>query len=114
MIWIQYVLLFGAGVLLSLGAYLNRARGFASIMVLFVWLVVGFASVAVQLRAPGTGTEYVYSSVALQWLCYANAAMHFVTLLLALHTAYEGTEDDADDLDPALLTDRLDNQLTDS
>lgn len=114
MYWIQYVLLFACGILLSMGAYLNRARGYSGILGIFVWFIIGNASIVLVIRAPGTGTEYVYESVAMQWLAYGNAAMHFVVTLLAVHEAYEGVEDEADDLDPATINDRLETRLSDS
>jgi hypothetical protein len=98
----QYVLLFVSGMALTVGAWkLNedQGRGFAAVFGLFVWLVLGFASTAVVVRG-GAGSEYVYSSQSLSWLCFGNATLHAVALVLHLHEMLTDADDDADLLDP--------------
>jgi len=102
--WVgQYVLLFAASVLLSIGAFVGYARGFASLLGMFAWFIVGNASVAVEYY-DGAGGAHVAQSVALSWLCYAVAAIHFVVLLIAIHD--EWTDDDVESADE--LPDALD------
>jgi hypothetical protein len=76
----QYVPLFVAGVLLSVAAY-TRDHMAAAFVGVFVWFVIGNGSTAVVFF-DGSGTRHVATSVAITWLCYANAAIHafiFVT-----------------------------------
>jgi len=106
--WVgQYVLLFGASVLLSIGAFVGYSRGFASLLGMFSWFVVGNASVAVEYY-DGAGAQHVAQSVALSWLCYAVAAIHFVVLLISIYELL--TDDDvnsadelADAVDPSAI-----------
>jgi hypothetical protein len=106
--WVgQYVLLFGASVLLSIGAFVGYSRGFASLLGMFSWFVVGNASVAVEFW-DGAGTQHVVQSVALSWLCYGVAAIHFVVLLIAIHDMWtdddvESAEELADAIDPSAI-----------
>jgi hypothetical protein len=103
---IQYVLLFGASVLLSMGAFLGRARGFAGILGIFSWFIVGNASAAVRFW-DGAGTSHVVGSTPLVWLCYGVAVMHVVVTLLAIHDVLtedervDSSEELADQIDPS-------------
>jgi hypothetical protein len=96
---VQYVLLFGAAVLLSIGAFTGRGRGFAAILGIFGWIVVGNASSAV-VYYDGAGAQHVATSTPLTWLAYAVAFMHVVALLLIVHDIMtdDSDADSADDL----------------
>lgn len=94
---VQYVLLFAAAVLLSIGAFRGHARGFASLLGIFAWFVTGNASSAVVFW-DGSGTQHVVTSVPLTWLCYGVAAMHVIVLLIEVHDILTG-EDSVDSLD---------------
>jgi len=106
--WVgQYVLLFAASVLLSIGAFVGYSRGFASLLGMFSWFVVGNASIAVEFW-DGAGAPHVAQSASLQWLCYAVAAIHFVVLLIAIHDMWtdddvESAEELADAIDPSAI-----------
>lgn len=101
----QYVLLFGVGSLLTIGAWTtDRGRGFAATAGIFVWAVLGFGSTALVIRA--AGQEYVYASSALAWLCFGNVAMHAVATVLHIHSVWSGADDDAAMLDPDQQLDR--------
>jgi hypothetical protein len=104
--WGQYLLLFLASILLSIGAFTGRARGFTSILGMFSWFIVGNASVAV-VHFDGAGGKHVAQSEPLTWLCYGVAVVHFVALLIAIREEFVGEDDteDAEDvaqgIDPA-------------
>lgn len=108
--WIQYVLLFGAAVLSSIGAFSGRARGFASLVGMFLWFLVGNASVAVKYY-DATGAAHVAQSPALAWLAYGVAAIHVVVFIIALHavltddSGIDAPDDLTDALDPVALED---------
>ncbi len=91
----HYVLLFVAGILLSIGAYRGRSRGFTGLMGVFVWFVLGNASAATTYY-DGSGASHVATSLSLTWLCYGNAAMHAVLFLVELRAAF--VDDDTDEL----------------
>jgi hypothetical protein len=103
--WIQYVLVFGAAVLSSIGAFTGRARGFASLVGMFLWFVVGNASVAVEYY-DATGVAHVAQSTALTWLSYGVAVIHVVVFIIALHAVL--TDDDSGIDAPDELVDALD------
>jgi len=101
---ILYVLLFGASTLLSIGAFLGYARGFAGTLGIFSWFIVGNASAAVRFW-DGAGTEHVVGSTPLVWLCYGVAVMHIVAVAMTVHEVL--TEDD-DIASPEQLADKVD------
>jgi len=90
----QYALLFGAGVLLSIGAYVGYARGLASIMSFFVWQVLGNASSALQVFPDGSSEAVVVGSQAVAYLCYANGFISVVLLLFAFYEWYVEEEEE--------------------
>lgn len=95
----QYILLFLAGILLTTGAWTDRATGFCAGAGVFVWAVIGFATMA--LVAPdGAGGTDVYASASLAWLCFGNAGMHAVRLVIHIHDQLKDADQDAADLDP--------------
>jgi hypothetical protein len=98
----QWELLFYAGVLLSLGAYLGYARVFAGALGIFTWFVLGNAATATQVVS--AGTTVVTDSTALAWLCYVNAAVHALALFIGFAEWYGAERDRTDNsqrLDPA-------------
>lgn len=101
--WGQYALTFGAAVLLSVGAFSGRARGFAALLGAMVWFVLGNASAAV-VYYDAAGTQHVAQSLPLTWLCYGVAAIHLVVLLLTVHDILtdDSPVDSADGLTDAL------------
>ena len=106
----QYILLFLAGCALTIGAWTDRETGFSAGAGVFVWFVIGFASLALT-AGDGAGGTNVYASPALAWLCYANAAMHIVRLGIHIHDTLKDADEDAAALDPRqALSDRDTNQ----
>lgn len=101
----QYALVFAAGTLLSIGAYSGRARGLASIVGFFVWIVIGDASSAIEVLS--NGEEFLYGSGAVTWLCYLNAVAHLVTIFVAIH---DYTQEEAQETQ--LDLDELERQLS--
>jgi len=113
---VQYVLLFGASVVLGVAAFLGYARGFAGVLGTFSWFVTGNASAAV-VYYDGAGVQHVATSVPLTWLCYGVAAMHVVVVAIAVHETFiasEGEPDSIDDLpkqlDPNMTPDSQSNE----
>lgn len=96
---VQYALLFGAAVLMSIGAFTGRGRGFPAILGIFAWVIVANASSAV-VYYDGAGTQHVATSTPLTWLAYAVAFMHIVATLLIVHELLTGDDqtNSADDL----------------
>jgi len=106
----QYALLFAVGCLLTIGAWTNRGRGFSAGAGIFVWGVLGFASTALVIRTD-SGGEFVYESISIAWLCFANAGMHAIVLVLHLHEVLVDSDDDAQQLDPTNIADDIDTEL---
>lgn len=94
---VQYILLFVAAMVLSIGAFLGYARGFASLLGAFAWFIVGNASSAVVFW-DASGARQVVTSVPLTWLCYAVGFVHLVVLLIEIHEMLT-EEDNVDSLD---------------
>lgn len=109
--WIQYVLLFCASALLSVGAFTGYGRGFTSLLGMFAWFIVGNASSAV-VYYDGAGTQHVAQSVPLTWLCYGVAVVHLVVFLITLHEIVTG--DDTENTTPDELADQLRDDPTQS
>lgn len=95
----QYILLFLAGCALTTGAWTDRATGFCSGAGVFVWIVIGFSSMAL-VAGDGAGGSDVYASAAIAWLCFGNAAMHMVRLGIHIHDQLKDADEDAAALDP--------------
>jgi hypothetical protein len=108
----QYTLLFLAGVLLTIGAWTDRAAGFSAGAGVFVWGILGFASTALVAPDPGGGT-LTQSSTALAWLCFGNAAMHAIALVMHLHEVLVEADDDAEQLDPIGIADETETDMPD-
>ncbi|WP_435067701.1 hypothetical protein [Haloplanus sp. C73] len=105
----QYILLFLAGVLLTTGAWTDRATGFCAGAGVFVWLVIGFSSMAL-VAGDGAGGTDVYASTALAWLCFGNSAMHVIRLGIHIHDQLKDADEDAAALDPTQALDQSDTQ----
>ncbi|WP_251342427.1 hypothetical protein [Haloplanus halophilus] len=91
----QYILLFLAGCALTAGAWTDHAAGFSAGAGVFVWIIIGFASLAVE-----PAQADVVASPALAWLSFGNAGMHAVRLALHLQAVMSDADEDAMALDP--------------
>lgn len=106
----QFILLFIAGSLLTVGAWTDHARGFTAGAGVFAWGILGFGSTALVAPDPGGGTM-VQSSAALAWLCFGNAAMHAIVLVIHLHEVLIEADDDAEQLDPTNIADDIETEI---
>lgn len=92
-----FALLFGAGVVLAVGAYESSdwlTRAVASVTGVFWWVVLGNAVVSLG-HITETGTTVVHGSSAAAWLFYLVAIAHLIafvsTLVRVTQTADEET-----------------------
>lgn len=108
-----FKLLFGAGVLLTIGAWTDRGRGFSAGAGIFVWAVLGTSSFGLLVPDNGGGTT-VQSSAAFAYLCFGNAAMHAIALVMHLHEVLVDSDEHAEQLDPTALNEDVDHGRIDA
>lgn len=86
-----WFVLFAAGCLTAIGAFVGKARGAASLLNLPIWWVLGDGVIVLE-TADGTSV----GSEAVMWLCYLVATLSLLTLLVAVAEYYEADPDTAD------------------